>query len=162
MLLPVVFLIALASVITATISVGSAVITHGLQTAMYENRLAVVVGEAVQDRLSQTRYPVIFWLGLDNPGSSFSLPKRVKAENLSVFNPGLDFKPETELDPNSLDHAKRIEAYAKLAVVYGTICALSNNSQTSRMRSRLVIAAVLQEFGHPGMAHLYADMNRYF
>jgi hypothetical protein len=77
MIIKSIFLAILASVFAATFSIGDSVITRDLQSALYENRLAVVVNNPTQNEQGETLYPVIFWMGLKNPDGPFSGTKNL-------------------------------------------------------------------------------------
>lgn len=148
-----------ASALAATFAIKDLVMTHGLQTAAFEDRLAVVVDDAVQDEQNQTRYPVIFWMGFDNPVGPFSAPKTIKPENLVIFDGDQrGYNPESKFDSSNRDHILKANAYMKVMV--DALSALNDSSHTQGMKHTLIIGIILKELGHPAMLHVIADLGR--
>jgi hypothetical protein len=149
MLFNVVILTVFASVFAATFNIGDVVLIQGLQNVEYENRVAVVVEDALEDNLGQTRFPVMAWMGFDPSKSSISRPINIKPENLVRYDYNADILPEIAFDPENTGHCSKIATYAHLlATLQFRLGEL--DSEFVKNSFELVHGAVHKEFGQVG------------
>jgi hypothetical protein len=160
MLLLNVFFAVLASVITATFRVRDLVVTSGLQTSHYENRIAVVVGDAVLDEQGQTRFPVVLWMGVHNTKGPFSLRKAIKTENLTDFQTYALSRPEAVFSGTNQRQVANLDACGTLIFGLGPVESLLDEGMTE-CKARLIGGAIFMEAGHGGMVHVAETKRSY-
>jgi hypothetical protein len=140
--------ILICSVFAATFNIRDIVLIRGLQTVDYEDRLAIVVGNTVQDWQGQTRVPVIVWMG-----SNESVPIIIKPENLVSFKVDTDFCPPFNFDPDSSNHLEILEAFEGYLITVHIVVA-AFDIEKAELISKLVIHVLLKAFGYPGLNHI--------
>jgi hypothetical protein len=139
---------ALASAFAATFKNGDLIVGRNVLLGPYENRLGIIVGDSNQQ--SEAHYPVVFWMGLDNPGTPFSSKVGVKLENMEQFDPMTLLKPEYVFDPSNPAHIQRLNNYAKTIVGLEPVMATLSYSPHLFI---LMTNAMLKEVGSAGMRH---------
>lgn len=160
MLFKVFFFTLVASVFAATFRIRDLVATRGLQAATFEDRLAVVVGDAVQDEQDQTRYPVVFWMGVNHPQGPFSLRKTIKPQNLINFQTYWAHSPAADFDSSNQPQVDRLDACGDLIFGLGPIETLLDEGMTE-CKARLVGGAVCLDAGFSGMVYVAELRRRY-
>lgn len=154
------FLTLAASVFAATFRIRDLVVTRGLQAATFEDRLAVVVGDAIQDEQDQTRYPVIFWMGVNHPQGPFSVRRTIKPQNLVKFQTYWTQNPNADFDRTNLVQVARLDACGDLIFGLGPIETILDEGMTE-CKARLVGGAVCLDAGFKGMVYV-AELRRHY
>lgn len=160
MLFKVFFLTLAASVFAAAFRIRDLVVSHGLQTAAFEDHIAVVVGDAVQDDQGQTRYPVVFWMGLGHGNGPFSARKTIKPANLMHFDTNMNFRPESDFDRTNEVQVARLKECGELIFGLGPMESLLDKGMTE-CKARLIGGAVYMAAGHFGMVYVAELRRRY-
>jgi hypothetical protein len=149
------FLVLISLVFAATFKIKDVVLTRGLQTTRYEDRLAVVVGHPVTDSKGQTRLLVVVWLGFNKLENSISSLLRIKPDNLEIFTP-----VEVDFDADDQGNVARISTY--MQCLDGLIRVIAPlDKQFSQALYNLITNVMTKEFGSVGWTLATGALTRY-